>query len=62
MSDPFEQMAEFAGKASGIIVRDLADISKPLTEAFRRGWRRAMTDEPKTDGAPSAPDSASESA
>lgn len=62
MSDPFEQMAEFTGKACGTIVRDVADISKPLTEAFRRGWRRAMTDEPKAEATPPVPDSASESA
>lgn len=51
MSDPLIEMAEFAGKASGTIVRDLADLSKPLAEAFRRGWRQAMSDEPGTQTA-----------
>ena len=41
MSDPLEEMFEFAGKACGIIARDLEEVSKPLGEAFRRGWRQA---------------------
>lgn len=62
MSDPLERIAEFVGKASGTIVKDLADISRPLTEAFGRGWHKAMTDEPKAEPAPPDSDSAHQSA
>ncbi len=41
MSDPFIEISEFTGRACGTIARDLADISQPLAEAFRRGWRSA---------------------
>jgi hypothetical protein len=63
MSDPFIEMAEFAGRACGIVARDVAEISKPLAEGFRRGWREAMADmgrqEPVADPAePVAPESA----
>ena len=46
MNKTLEEIAQFTGKAAGIIVRDLADISPPLTEAFRRGWREKTEDEP----------------
>jgi len=52
MSDPLTEMFEFAGKACGIIVKDLSDLSQPLAEAFRRGWRDAMADKPATRPAP----------
>ena len=41
MNDPFMEIVEFTGRACGTIARDLADISQPLAEAFRRGWRTA---------------------
>ncbi|MFQ5723797.1 MAG: hypothetical protein ACE5G6_04835 [Terriglobia bacterium] len=59
MSDPLLEIAEFAGKASGTIVKDVADFSQPLADAFRRGWREAMEKKPKTEPAgEQAPDSA----
>lgn len=65
MSDPLMEMAEFAGKACGTIVKDVADISKPLAEAFRRGWREALGERPASQPASSttnAPNQAPESA
>jgi hypothetical protein len=47
MSDPFLEMAEFTGRACGTIAKDLSDISKPLAEAFRRGWREAQAGQPE---------------
>ena len=44
MKDFFEEAAEFAGRACGIIARDLSDISKPLGTAFRQGWNQAWED------------------
>ena len=35
MSEPLKEMAHFAGKACGTIVKDVAEFSQPLTEAFR---------------------------
>ncbi|MEE8199910.1 MAG: hypothetical protein V3R29_01970 [Candidatus Acidoferrales bacterium] len=59
MSNPLMEIAEFAGKASGTIVKDVADFSRPLADAFRRGWREAMEEKPKTEpAAKPAPDSA----
>jgi len=55
-------MFEFAGKACGIIVKDLADFSQPLAEAFRRGWREAMEQKPAPQAAPTSTNHASESA
>ncbi len=46
MSDPVEDIFEFAGKATGIIAKDLADVSKPLAAAYRRGWHRAWEEKP----------------
>lgn len=61
MSDPVTEMFEFAGKACGIVVKDLADVSHPLAEAFRRGWRQAMaeraTREPEAAKPAEAPES-----
>lgn len=48
MSDPFIEIAEFAGKACGIIARDMADFSRPLGEAFRRGWDNAWEEQTQT--------------
>jgi hypothetical protein len=62
MSDAVKEIFEFAGKACGTIVKDLADISQPLTEAFRRGWRQAIADQPPPKRAPSSADQASDSA
>jgi hypothetical protein len=62
MSDPLTEMFEFAGKACGIIVKDLADFSQPLAEAFRRGWRVAMEQKPAPQAAPTSTNHASESA
>jgi hypothetical protein len=62
MSDPLTEMFEFAGKACGIIVKDLADFSQPLAEAFRRGWREAMEKQSAAERAPAPPNHASESA
>lgn len=59
------EMAEFTGRATGTMARDLADISQPVADAVRRGWhdgwtrRTARAAEPAP---PSAPDSAPESA
>ena len=53
MSDPFIEISEFTGRACGIITRDLADFSKPLSEAFRRGWRSAW--EEQSEPSPAAP-------
>jgi hypothetical protein len=61
MSDPLIEIAEFTGKACGIIAKDLADVSKPLAAAFRRGWREAMAERPAGEPAP-APHSTPESA
>jgi len=57
MSDPFIEMAEFAGRACGIIARDLADISRPLAEGFRRGWREAMCERPQAEAASTSSES-----
>lgn len=64
MSDPFIEMAEFAGRACGTIAKDLADVSQPLAEAFRRGWQEAMTRQTASASEPAAtsPEQASESA
>jgi len=66
MSEPLKEMAHFAGKACGTIVKDVAEFSQPLTEAFRQGWREAMADQPKpapkTEPAPAADNHAAESA
>lgn len=61
MSDPLIEMAEFTGKACGTIAKDVADFSKPLAEAFRRGWREAMEEKSRPRPAPEG-DSAPESA
>jgi hypothetical protein len=57
MSDPFIEMAEFAGRACGTIAKDLAEVSVPLAEAFRRGWQEAMTRQATTAPAPAPPSS-----
>lgn len=62
MSEPLNEVFQFLGKACGTIVKDLADISQPLTEAFRRGWREAMTEQPQTESTPSSSNHAPESA
>lgn len=62
MSDTLQEMFEFAGKASATIVKDLAEICEPLTEAFRRGWRQGMAEQPKPGSAPSASNQAPGSA
>ena len=64
MSEPLKEMAHFAGKACGTIVKDVAEFSQPLTEAFRQGWQEAMADQPKpkTESAPAADNHAAESA
>lgn len=62
MNQTLNEIAEFVGKACGTIVKDLAEISPPLTEAFRRGWREAMADKPKTKPAPVDAKQAAESA
>lgn len=61
--DPFLEMAEFAGRACGTVVKDVADFSKPMADAFRRGWREAMTERPvpQTEPAPPAASQPSES-
>ena len=61
MSDPLIEIAEFTGKACGTIAKDLAEVSKPLAEAFRRGWHEAMAERPAGERTPRA-DSAPESA
>lgn len=61
MSDPLVEIAEFAGRACGIIVKDVAEASQPLAAAFRRGWREALTGQSKTEAAPSASKTAAES-
>lgn len=48
MSDPLSEIFEFAGKACGTIAKDLAEVSTPLGEAFRRGWRQAWTQKPES--------------
>ena len=53
MSDPFLEIAEFTGRACGTIVRDVAEFSKPLSEAFQRGWQRAWEKEPASEPVPS---------
>ena len=58
----FLEMAEFAGKVCGTIAKDLADISKPLAEAFRRGWQAATPERPTTEPAPPSSNHAAESA
>ena len=61
MNKTLLEIAEFSGKAGGTIVKDVAEISPPLTEAFGRGWREAMAEQPKTEPAPTsnnAPESA----
>lgn len=62
MSDTLNEILEFAGKACGTIVKDLADISEPLAESFRRGWREAMEDKPAAQPASRPSNHASESA
>ena len=62
MSDPLEEIFEFAGKAAGTIARDLEDVSKPLGQAFRRGWRRAWAEKPTQPADAPAPSQAPESA
>lgn len=52
------EIAEFTGKASGIIVRDVSEFSGPLAEAFRRGWNQAMSEERKSKPETEAPDAA----
>lgn len=49
MSNPLNEMAEFTGRACGVIARDLADFSKPLAESFRRGWQQAWQDQTATE-------------
>lgn len=62
MSDPLEEIFEFAGKAAGIIARDLEDVSRPLGQAFRRGWRQAWAEKSaqpaEAPASPRAPESA----
>ncbi len=59
MNDTLLEMARYTGKAAGIILRDLADISPALTEAFYRGWREKIDDQPAAQPAStSAPESA----
>lgn len=48
MSDPLIEIVEFAGKACGTIAKDLAEVSTPLGEAFRRGWRQAWAHQPES--------------
>lgn len=62
MSDPLEEIFEFAGKAAGTIARDLQDVSKPLGQAFRRGWRRAWAEKSPQPAASPAATQAPESA
>lgn len=54
MSNVLNEMAHFAGKACGTIVKDVADFSQPLSEAFRRGWQEAMAERPKAEAEPAA--------
>ncbi len=59
MNDTLLEMARYTGKAAGIILRDLAEISPTLTEAFMRGWREKMNDQPAPQPASTtAPESA----
>lgn len=65
MADPLIEMAEFAGKACGIIARDLNDLGRrlgPLVEnagdAFRRGWREGRAEKPAAAITGEAPESA----
>ena len=56
MNDTLLEMARYTGKAAGIILRDVAEISPTLTEAFLRGWREKISDQPARASA--APESA----
>ena len=62
MSDPLEEIFEFTGKAAGTIARDLEDVSRPLGQAFRRGWRQAWAEKSaqpaEAPASPRAPESA----
>ena len=62
MSDPLEEIFEFAGKAAGTIARDLEDVSRPLGQAFRRGWRQSWAEKSaqpaEAPASPQAPESA----
>jgi len=49
MKDAFEEMAEFAGRACGIIAIDLAELSPSAAEAFRRGWQQVKAGAPRPD-------------
>ena len=62
MSDPLEEIFEFAGKAAGTIARDLEDVSRPLGRAFRRGWRQAWEEKSAQSVESPATSQASESA
>ncbi len=52
MQKALNEMAEFAGRACGIIARDLAEVSRPLAAAFRRGWHSAWQEEPAPNSEP----------
>ncbi len=59
MKNFFEEAAEFAGHACGIIARDVSEMSKPLGAAFRQGWTQAWEDNAAGDSAKPAPSSES---
>ncbi|HXE75885.1 MAG TPA: hypothetical protein VNN18_09665 [Candidatus Xenobia bacterium] len=58
MNDTLLEMARYTGKAAGILLRDLAEISPPLTEAFLRGWREKKIDDEPARASATAPESA----
>ena len=62
MSDPLEEIFEFTGKAAGTIARDLEDVSRPLGQAFRRGWRQAWSEKSAQSAGGPASSQAPESA
>jgi hypothetical protein len=53
MNKTLYEIAKFTGKACGTVVKDLAEISQPLGEAFREGWREAMSERPAAQAASS---------
>ena len=57
MKNFFEEAAEFAGHACGIIAHDVSEMSKPLGAAFRQGWKKAWEEVAASDSAEPAPSS-----
>ena len=62
LNETLKEMAEFLGRAFGIIARDLGELQRELapraenlSEAFRRGWREGQREEVPDETRPASP-------